>query len=103
MRAHSFHQILLDCNLKANAFYAIHGLEPVKMATISKLPKNKASTPQCGFILGRKRAFRFSRRANPRPLDKHSLFVNWCHSTFGDAKPHAILVFVSSAALCGEA
>jgi hypothetical protein len=59
MRAHSFHQILLDCNLKANAFYAIHGLEPVKMATISKLPKNKASTPQCGFILGRKGHFAF--------------------------------------------
>jgi hypothetical protein len=39
MRAHSFHQILWDCNLKANASDVIQGWEIVKMAAVSKISK----------------------------------------------------------------
>jgi hypothetical protein len=102
MRADSLHQILPDCNPKANGYLAIHRPEITKMAPISTIPKGKRTSNFESFASRKRRAV-LRKHFDPRAFDSHSLYATHIHSAFGDGKPHAILLYVFRREPCGEA
>ena len=102
MRAHSFHQILPDCNLKANCLPRNSWSEKYKNSYNFEDSDRKTLVKFC-TILEERTALRFFKCVDLQSFDKHSLCATHIHSAFGDGKRRAILLYVFRRAPCGEA